>query len=89
MPSIQEIIDNINLLESKANNKGWTLNNVFQSIIDAIPSLANTNDTFYKCIRTAIIETISSSYESNLTEQEKVYKMLVYIVDCKKKYKTI
>jgi hypothetical protein len=83
---LDKLVEKIDKLEKQSNNKGWTLDNVYESIIQEFPKLAyEISNDLYKCIRASIIEVISSSYENNDTKKKLINDILISIVDCKKK----
>ena len=85
MDHIDQIIHKIENYEKALGNKRWTLNNVYQSIIDIFPQLNKTNDSEYNCIRTAIIDVIGLSYEKSSSNRTKVINILQYALECFKK----
>lgn len=84
---LNNIVSDINKLEKKSGNMRWTINNVYQVIIDRFEALTIKSTPFYNYVRSVIANLISNSYEKNISKNTLVVHILQGIYNCKKRYK--
>lgn len=84
---LKDIVNDIEKLEKKSGNMRWTINNVYQALIDRFEALTVKNTPFYNCVRSVIANLISNSYEKDLSKEKLVLHILQGIYDCKTRYK--